>query len=551
MSPERKLELLVLTVLVVALVVAIIAWIRARDRIAELEADGGDHRASRKVRREMSRIGHDRGALHDPSDTKELVLRTAMSMLEADRGLLLGRHDGDGDGNLDVLCALGFEGDPESDPFVQAIGGRTLKRDETVREANAVAMPVYIAEEFDGAMVCAKDDGDFADYEDEVLLALGDHAGAVLDNSRMRGDLRSAYLGTVRSLADAIEAKDPGVRTHSEEVARYASAVAAKLELEPRRREELLFGSLLHDVGKIGISERILLKPGRLTDDEFNVIKLHPRIGHRIVAGIPALAGIAPAILHHHERYDGSGYPAGLEGERIPLEARIVGVADSFRAMIADRSYSAGRSTEEACAELERCAGTQFDPEVVRLFVEEVRGQPPRPLAGPDPVLDGELAVHRASDGGPLGKPAYALVDSLTLLHSVPYLYELATAEARRAAVQDDGFGLVVVELSGLDGVNRRDGFAAGDRMLIECAAVLRTLEPETGGVGCRLNGCQLALLVRQGVAAARERVREAVGADCQVAAVAWEPGETGYELVCRAQRTVKENRATPTTGRA
>src|SRR5699024_2775637 len=131
------------------------------------------------------------------------------------RGLLLGRHDADHDGNLDVICAIGFDGDPESDPFVQQIGGRTLEEDETVREGNAVAMPVYIADEFDGALICAKDAGDFANFDDEVLLALGDHAGAVLDTSRLQGELRTAYLGTVRSLADAIEAKDPGVRSHS------------------------------------------------------------------------------------------------------------------------------------------------------------------------------------------------------------------------------------------------------------------------------------------------------------------------------------------------
>jgi HD-GYP domain-containing protein (c-di-GMP phosphodiesterase class II) len=434
-----RLEGFVLVVLLGALITCLVAWIRARDRLAALEDENVMHRLHREVRREMHRIHHD-GPLHDPADTKELVLRTAMSKLDADRGLLLGRHDGDGDGNLDVICAIGFDGDPEGHPFVQRLGERTLERDETLREANAVAMPVYIADEFDGVLMCASDDGDFSDYDDEVLLALGDHAGAVLQTSRLRGELRSAYLSTVRSLTDAIEAKDPSVRTHSEEVARYAAAVAARLDLDPRRREELLFGSLLHDVGKIGISERILCKPGRLTDDEFNVIKLHPRIGHRIVAGIPALAGIAPAILHHHERYDGDGYPAGLEGERIPLEARIVGVADSFSAMIADRPYSPGRTTEDACAELERCAGTQFDPEVVRLFVDEVRKQPPTALPEADPALDGELDVHR-DGGGPLGEPAYALVDSLTLLHSAPYLHELVSAEAAAPRSRTTGSG--------------------------------------------------------------------------------------------------------------
>jgi HD-GYP domain-containing protein (c-di-GMP phosphodiesterase class II)/GGDEF domain-containing protein len=540
---------IVLLVELAALVTCLVLWIRARDRLALLEDDGRLHDAYRDVRREMHRVGSHNGPLHDPSDTKELVLRTAMSKLEADRGLLLGRDDADGDGNLDVICALGFDDrDPQKHPFVQKLGTSALQRDQTLREANAVAMPVYIADEFDGVLMCAKDKGGFEDYDDEVLLALGDHAGAVLQTSRLRGELRSAYLATVRSLADAIEAKDPGVRSHSEEVARYAAAVAARLDLDPQRREELLFGSLLHDVGKIGISERILCKPGRLTEDEFSVIKLHPRIGHRIVAGIPALAPIAPAILHHHERYDGDGYPSGLAGDRIPLEARIVGVADSFSAMIADRPYSPGRTPEDACAELERCAGTQFDPEVVQLFVEEVRRHPPGELPAPDPALDGELAVHREGQA-PLGQPAYALVDSLTLLHSAPYLHELVAAEVGRAEVQDDGFGLVVVLLTGLDAVNRRDGFAAGDHLLVETARALRAIEPSTGGVACRLSGRVLALFVREGVAAARERAREAVGPHCGVVSVTWEPGESAYDLLARAQRTVKESRATPTGG--
>ncbi len=551
MTPERKLEYVVFAFMLVALIAGLIGYIRARDKLARLEAgettDPPAHDVRRKLRQKMGTIGHGGGTLHDPSDTKSLVLEAAMSMLDADRGLLLGRDDGNGDGNLDVICAIGFkDSDPEQDPFVQQIGGRTLDQDETVREANAVAMPVYIADEFDGAMICAKDDGDFADFDDEVLLALGDHAGAVLDTSRLQGELRTAYLGTVRSLADAIEAKDPGVRTHSEEVARYATAVAARLDLDGRRREELQFGSLLHDVGKIGISERILLKPGRLTDDEFNVVKLHPRIGHRIVAGIPALSGIAPAILHHHERYDGNGYPAGLSGERIPLEARIVGVADSFSAMIADRPYSSGRSPEEACAELERCAGTQFDPEVVRLFVEEVRAHPPGPVPEPDPVLDSELEVHREDERGPLGKPAYALVDNLTLLHSAPYLFERASAEARGGR----GCCLVVVSVTGLEDVNERDGFAAGDRLLVRTAAALRRAEAATAGAACRLSGRRLALLVPGAHPGAEDLVSAEVGDGPLVTGVVWEEGESGFELIARAQRTVKATRATGTGGR-
>ena len=489
MSPERTLVYVVLLVLVVALVAATVAYIRVRDELARREAVGP---VPREFRREMQRLRSRSRPLSDVSDVKELVLRTAMELLDADRGLLLGRDDEDGDGNLDVICAVGFADneDPESNAFVQRIGGRTLERDETVREASSVAMPVYIADEFDGALVCAKDNGDFGRFDDEVLLALGDHAGAVLGSSRLQGELRTAYMGTVRALADAIEAKDPSVRSHSEEVARYTAAVAARMELGHERREELLFGSLLHDVGKIGISERILLKPARLTRDEFDVVKLHPAIGHRLVQGIPALAGVAPAILHHHERFDGTGYPAGLAGEDIPLEARIIGVADSFSAMLADRPYSRGRSPEDACAELERCAGSQFDPEVVALFVEEVRR---RPLSHEEPVL---------------------------LLHSAPYLLERADGEARRVELQGGTFGVIAV-----------DSGAAPDR---ELADALHQSAVTAGGIAARLDDQRLALLVPGATAPVAETLAVELGDGCHLAQATWQPGESGADVVGR-----------------
>ena len=180
-------------------------------------------------------------------------------------------------------------------------------------------------------------------------------------------------MPAVRLMADAIEAKDASLRLHSDEVAGFAGSVARRLDLEPPRREELLIASLLHDVGKIGISQRILLKPGALTPEERAAIELHPRIGFQLLEHVSALHPIGPAVLHHHERFDGHGYPAGLSGEDIPLEARVICVADSFSAMTSDRPYRSALEPGDACAELERCAGTQFDPWVVRLFVEEVR----------------------------------------------------------------------------------------------------------------------------------------------------------------------------------
>ncbi len=210
---------------------------------------------------------------------------------------------------------------------MQRFANEVLERDRTIREKNLegeqenkdsaadgeinnlVAIPIYIQDEFDGVVVCANNPNGFDDFDDEVLLAVGDHAGATLQNARLQGELRTSYLATVGALTEAIEVKDPLVHGHSEDVSRYVEAVAGRLNLLLARREELIFGSLLHDVGKIGISERILLKPAKLTPEERSVIGLHPRIGYRLVEQVPALRPIAPAILHHHERFDGKGYP--------------------------------------------------------------------------------------------------------------------------------------------------------------------------------------------------------------------------------------------------
>jgi HD-GYP domain-containing protein (c-di-GMP phosphodiesterase class II) len=137
-----------------------------------------------------------------------------------------------------------------------------------------------------------------------------------------------------------------------------------------------VYAALLHDLGKIAISESILLKPSELSAEERGVIQLHPRIGAELVRQVAALRAIGPAVEHHHERWDGTGYPGGLAADAIPVEARVLAVADAFSAMTADRPYRAALSFDEACAELERCAATQFDPMCVRLFVEEARRRP-------------------------------------------------------------------------------------------------------------------------------------------------------------------------------
>jgi diguanylate cyclase (GGDEF)-like protein len=188
---------------------------------------------------------------------------------------------------------------------------------------------------------------------------------------------------TVQALASAVDARHPTTVGHAEGVARVAAAIAAQLGLEPSRVEDLRVAGLLHDVGKIGVSEEILVKEGPLTPSEWEEIRRHPEMGHRMLSG-SRLDVLRPWVLHHHERLDGTGYPQGLAGEEIPYEARILAVADAYDAMVHDRPYRSAISREEALAELERCAGTQFDPDVVTALVALVEREAPELTDGPD-----------------------------------------------------------------------------------------------------------------------------------------------------------------------
>jgi HD-GYP domain-containing protein (c-di-GMP phosphodiesterase class II) len=183
-------------------------------------------------------------------------------------------------------------------------------------------------------------------------------------------EIEGARIATVARLAGAIEAKVPFMHGHSEEVCDFATAMADRLGMDDESHDRLVLASLLHDVGKLAIGERILLKPSPLSPLERAIVEEHPAIGSRIVENVPGLADVAPAVLHHHERWDGEGYPDGLVAEQIPLEARIIAVADSYSAMTAERPYSRSKPIHRARAELERCAGTQFDPEVVSAFCD-------------------------------------------------------------------------------------------------------------------------------------------------------------------------------------
>ncbi len=176
-------------------------------------------------------------------------------------------------------------------------------------------------------------------------------------------------LGTIAALVAAIDAKDTYTRGHSDRVAWLAVALARALELDADTVDQLHMCGLVHDIGKIGIPEAILQKPGKLTDEEFGRIKQHPTIGESILNGVPQLRSILPGVRSHHERWDGRGYPDGLAGKDIPLFGRILGVGDAFDAMCSSRAYRDGLNRQEVLDEVDRCAGSQFDASMVERFL--------------------------------------------------------------------------------------------------------------------------------------------------------------------------------------
>ncbi|MFG3252871.1 HD-GYP domain-containing protein [Streptomyces sp. NPDC048172] len=184
---------------------------------------------------------------------------------------------------------------------------------------------------------------------------------------------RGAHQATIRALVQAVDIKDRYTRGHSERVGRASVLIARELGMDDSRTEVLRFAGILHDVGKLGVPTRLLRKDGPLTPEERRVIELHPEYGHEMVRGIGFLGEARSAILHHHERMDGSGYPYGLSGGEIPEFARVVAVADAFDAMTSTRSYRKARPVRVALEELERCAGTQFDPAMVRALGRALR----------------------------------------------------------------------------------------------------------------------------------------------------------------------------------
>jgi diguanylate cyclase (GGDEF)-like protein len=268
----------------------------------------------------------------------------------------------------------------ESEAAVAALGERLrlAVAERPVALPNGVTVPVTMSI---GAAMVAHEDGSAEhalDYADRALYAAKRHGRnrlrrfSQLDTADLRAE-QPECLHIAEALAISSDLREANLAAHSRQVAELSAAIARRLDLSDEDVLRVQLGGWLHDVGKIAVPDAILTKPGPLTDSEWQIMRTHPAVGADLLGHFPELAPACPAVRHHHERFDGTGYPDRLVGDQIPLDARIVAVADAFSAMTSDRPYQTPRPVPDAIDELRRCAGTHFDPAVVAALVEELQ----------------------------------------------------------------------------------------------------------------------------------------------------------------------------------
>jgi HD-GYP domain-containing protein (c-di-GMP phosphodiesterase class II) len=211
---------------------------------------------------------------------------------------------------------------------------------------------------------------DFSQDEIDLLSTFASQASIAIENAQLYANMKEQYLSMVMALAAAIEAKDSYTHGHSTKVMEYAVKIAIEMDMSEEEIETVRYAGLLHDIGKIGIKDVILTKKELLTPEEVDELHRHPEYGANIMERVELLKDIAPLTLYHHEKYDGTGYPLGLKGDQIPLGARILAVADTYDAMIADRPYRNAFPFDYVKKEMKKAAGTQLDPEIVKVFFE-------------------------------------------------------------------------------------------------------------------------------------------------------------------------------------
>lgn len=233
-----------------------------------------------------------------------------------------------------------------------------------------LTVPVKFKEKIIGVLqvINKKNGGTFTREDQEFLEGMSSQVAIALENARLYKELRELFTESILSLAEAIDAKDPYTNGHSRRVTDYSISIGKEMGLKEEELEKLEYMAILHDVGKIGIRDSILNKQAQLDNEEYAVMKTHTIMGAKILDSMKSLKALSMGAKYHHEKYDGTGYQDGLKGEEIPFEARIIAVADTYDAMTTDRPYRKGLEHETAMKEINRFAGTQFDPTIVEYF---------------------------------------------------------------------------------------------------------------------------------------------------------------------------------------
>ncbi len=273
-------------------------------------------------------------------------------------------------GNITVDNTL-FEKVVSSKNYYIAKCGEINPHTGTIIKTSFLSIPLSLNNEVFGILNLAEKTDGLGFSEDEVYLALNFAKKAALriENNALYDVLYNNLVSALKSLVITIEARDPYTRHHSERVTSYSLEIAEIMGLSENDKEAIKFGGYLHDIGKIGVRDTVLLKPDRLTDEEIEEIRQHTVIGDNIMKPLNFFDKEKPIIRNHHERFDGTGYPDGLKGEEIPIIVRIIALADSYDAMTSSRPYRKARTHEYALEEMVRCSNTQFDPEVVKAFL--------------------------------------------------------------------------------------------------------------------------------------------------------------------------------------
>jgi len=326
----------------------------------------------------------------DQSRMYRVISETALHVLDGDEATLL-CVDEDGQ---DVVVAAARSAGATVRP-ASADGDASafwrVRADDLVRAAvvaadepggTALSLPLQAGGSVLGVLSVRREREAFSASDRDVLRLICAQGAIAIENIRLFKRLRRSYWNTVYALAAAVDLRDHPTRGHSDRLARYAESIGRRLGLPADRTEDLKIAALLHDIGKIGIADGILLKPGDLTAEEYDWMKMHTLMGAKILAMADFSPRVVEAVLFHHERWDGTGYPLGLRGEQIPIEARILTASDALESMTNTRRYRPALPVEHAVRELTRWRGTQFDPLVVDALLECLEAGELTPLPG-------------------------------------------------------------------------------------------------------------------------------------------------------------------------